>query len=296
MKGKHKSRNLRRMLLALAFTLMLPVSVLAAPQKETAVTKQTRETVIKRKNKITASSTSVYLGKTKILKAKALGGTLKYKSSNTKIVSVTSKGVIKGLKTGSAVITISTKGNAKYQGASKKITVKVVKKKGIPSDKLKYKYEVKFFNQPYDGMEMAYFIKTNNPNPDSFEVFFYNSTGNPTQYFVSTGDTFFDIYNSKKLDRYYKTRGGYIQIASLDTEHRTGIYNIAIRELDSLKQAYMGKIRIKNEEQDRLQWMNEIIAKVTTPSMTKPEKMSRFPIIYIRIPDIWITIWILTGL
>lgn len=33
MKGKHKSRNLRRILLVLAFTLMLPVSVLDTPQK-----------------------------------------------------------------------------------------------------------------------------------------------------------------------------------------------------------------------------------------------------------------------
>jgi len=57
------------------------------------------------------------------LESKASSGKLKYKSSKPKVVKVSKKGIIKGIKPGKAVITI------KGTGASKKIKVTVVKKK-----------------------------------------------------------------------------------------------------------------------------------------------------------------------
>ncbi len=81
---------------------------------------------VRRKNSITASNKTVYLGKTASVGAKAKTG-LTYKSSNTGIVTVDSKGILRGKKAGTATITITAKASTIYGSATKKITVTVKK-------------------------------------------------------------------------------------------------------------------------------------------------------------------------
>lgn len=72
-----------------------------------------------------ASNKKVYVGKTTKISAKATkGARLSYKTSNKKIATVNSKGVIKGKKAGTVKITITAK-KSKYKTVKKTITVKV---------------------------------------------------------------------------------------------------------------------------------------------------------------------------
>ena len=62
------------------------------------------------------------------LKAKANSGlSLTYKSSNSKVASIDSKGEITSKSSGTAVITITQSGNSKYKAVTKKVTVVVPK-------------------------------------------------------------------------------------------------------------------------------------------------------------------------
>lgn len=70
--------------------------------------------------KLTKTSANIKVGKTVTIKAKATpSGTVKYTSSNKKVATVTSKGVVKGKKKGTAVITVTC------NGATAKFKVKV---------------------------------------------------------------------------------------------------------------------------------------------------------------------------
>lgn len=72
-----------------------------------------------------ASNKKVYVGKTTKIAAKATNGAkLSYKTSNKKIATVSSKGVITGKKAGTVKITITAK-KSKYKTVKKTITVKV---------------------------------------------------------------------------------------------------------------------------------------------------------------------------
>lgn len=71
---------------------------------------------------VAKSSVSVKKGKTVTIKATAAPtGKITYKSSNKKVATVTSKGVVKGVKAGKATITVTA------NGVSKKVTVTVKK-------------------------------------------------------------------------------------------------------------------------------------------------------------------------
>lgn len=90
--------------------------------------------VVKRNQKVSARNVTVNVGKSASLGAKAKTG-LRFKSSNTRVATVNSRGVVVGKKTGTAKITIYTKGNGTYNKASRTVTVKVTK----PSHKHSYK-------------------------------------------------------------------------------------------------------------------------------------------------------------
>lgn len=76
-----------------------------------------------------ASNKKVYVGKTTKISAKATkGARLSYKTSNKKIATVNSKGVIKGKKADTVKITITAK-KSKYKTVKKTITVKVYRQK-----------------------------------------------------------------------------------------------------------------------------------------------------------------------
>lgn len=82
--------------------------------------------VVKRNQKVSARNVTVNVGKSASLGAKAKTG-LRFKSSNTRVARVNSRGVVVGKKVGTAKITIYTKGNGTYNKASRTVTVKVTK-------------------------------------------------------------------------------------------------------------------------------------------------------------------------
>ena len=82
--------------------------------------------VVKRNQKVSARNVTVNVGKSASLGAKAKTG-LRFKSSNTRVATVNSRGVVVGKKVGTAKITVYTKGNGTYNKASRTVTVKVTK-------------------------------------------------------------------------------------------------------------------------------------------------------------------------
>lgn len=101
------------------------------------VTKTVTVKVVKRNQKVSARNVTVNVGKSASLGAKAKTG-LRFKSSNTRVATVNSRGVVVGKKTGTAKITVYTKGNGTYNKASRTVTVKVTR----PSHKHSYKKTV----------------------------------------------------------------------------------------------------------------------------------------------------------
>lgn len=93
--------------------------------------------VVKRNQKVSAKNVTVNVGKSASLGAKAKTG-LRFKSSNTRVATVNSRGVVVGKKVGTAKITVYTKGNGTYNKASRTVTVKVTK----PTHKHSYKKTV----------------------------------------------------------------------------------------------------------------------------------------------------------
>ena len=123
-----KNTKLKTLAAALAMTLAIgavpPVSgVSELPVLTTTVEAAARKVSLKVSNK------KAYVGKTTKISAKATkGARLSYKTSNKKIATVNSKGVIKGKKAGTVKITITAK-KSKYKTVKKTITVKVYRQK-----------------------------------------------------------------------------------------------------------------------------------------------------------------------
>lgn len=119
---RKKSKRFLALLLAFGLTvpsstgLVEPVSMVSTVQAAT------------KKLTLKASNKNVYVGSSAKLNIKATkGAKLTYRTSNKRIVTVDSKGNIKGRKAGTAKITITAK-KSKYKTVKKTITVKVVKR------------------------------------------------------------------------------------------------------------------------------------------------------------------------
>lgn len=113
------------------------VKIVAKRKGYKSATKTVTVKVVKRNQKVSARNVTVGVGKSASLGASAKTG-LKFKSSNTRVASVNSRGVVVGKKAGTAKITLYTKGNGTYNKASRTVTVKVTK----PSHKHSYKKTV----------------------------------------------------------------------------------------------------------------------------------------------------------
>lgn len=113
------------------------VRVTVSKKRYKKVTKTVTVKVVKKNQKVNAKNVTVNVGKSASLGASAKTG-LKFKSSNTKVATVNSRGVVVGKKVGTAKITVYTKGNGTYNKASRTVTVKVTK----PSHKHSYKKTV----------------------------------------------------------------------------------------------------------------------------------------------------------
>ena len=111
----------------LALTLMLVVTtVLAVPQTALAAAKPTKITLSAKKK--TMSVGEKYTLKVKSVTPKNASKSVKFKTSNKKVATVSSKGQIVAKKKGTATITVTSKSNSKAK-ATCKITVKDVIKK-----------------------------------------------------------------------------------------------------------------------------------------------------------------------
>lgn len=119
-----KKRRLKALAVAIALTVtlspMAPAKGMSGgPAITTTVEAATKKLSLKVGNK------KIYVGKTTKISAKATkGAKLSYKTSNKKIATVSSKGVITGKKAGTVKITITAK-RSKYKTVKKTITVKV---------------------------------------------------------------------------------------------------------------------------------------------------------------------------
>ena len=107
------------------------ITVTASKAKRKSVKKVITVKVVKQNQKITASNVSVYYKKGRSLGAKAKTG-LTYKSSNSSVVSVNSKGYILGKKVGTAKIYITAKESSVYKKTTKTVVVKVIKQTSTP--------------------------------------------------------------------------------------------------------------------------------------------------------------------
>ena len=107
------------------------ITITAKKSKYKTVKKTITEKVVKQNQKITASNVSLYYKKGRYLGAKARTG-LTYKSSNSSVVSVNSKGYIVGKKVGTAKIYITAKESSVYKKTTKTVVVKVIKQASTP--------------------------------------------------------------------------------------------------------------------------------------------------------------------
>lgn len=107
------------------------ITITAKKSKYKTVKKTITVKVVKQNQKITASNVSVYYKKGRSLRAKAKTG-LTYKSSNSSVVSVNSKGYILGKKVGTAKIYITAKESSVYKKTTKTVVVKVIKQASAP--------------------------------------------------------------------------------------------------------------------------------------------------------------------
>lgn len=113
------------------------VKIVAKRKGYKSATKTVTVKVVKRNQKVSARNVTVNVGKSASIGAKAKTG-LRFKSSNTRVATVSSRGVVVGKKVGTAKITVYTNGNGTYNKASRTVIVKVTK----PSHKHSYKKTV----------------------------------------------------------------------------------------------------------------------------------------------------------
>ena len=121
-----KRNKLKNLAVVLACTMMLGTMPSSIDAGSLPAITQTVEAAAK-KVTLKASNKKVCAGKTVKINAKAMkGAKLSYKTSNKKIATVNSRGVVTGKKAGTVKITITAK-KSKYKTVKKTITVKVVK-------------------------------------------------------------------------------------------------------------------------------------------------------------------------
>ena len=121
-----KRNKLKNLAVVLACTMMLGTMPSSIDAGSLPAITQTVEAAAK-KVSLKAYNKKVYVGRSGKIKVKSTrGAKLSYKTSNKKIATVNSRGVVTGKKSGTVKITITAK-KSKYKTVKKTITVKVVK-------------------------------------------------------------------------------------------------------------------------------------------------------------------------
>ena len=178
--------------------------------------------------------------------------------------------IIDYLKSGKTSVTVKN-----YDGQVKTFNIEVL------DDAPRYSYEVMFVNQPYGGLNGGIYIKTNNPKVD-FSLKFYKN-GKALTEVVSNLSSFADKYIDVSLDNevssgIFKVSGGYFKFGSIsDSGNITAKIHENVYDSKGAYrgtiEAYAGNIYVKNYAEEYDTWLQSIIDKVTTATMTKQQKM-----------------------
>ena len=126
-------RNILVLCLTVALVLVMPQPVYAAGNKPTSM--------ILNISQKTIDLNGTYQIKVKTVKPKKASKAVSYKTSNSKIASVSAKGVVKGKKEGTAKITVQSKANKKLK-KTVKITVKRLRPYSLSLNKQKLNLQV----------------------------------------------------------------------------------------------------------------------------------------------------------
>ena len=136
------------------------------------------------------------------------------------------------------------------------------------NEKVKYSYKLRLMNT-YDELYTdssgpILYIKTNNPNVNTISL-----SSSPKAYgeMVLSSDYFGDVKGTQ-VNNWLKVEGGYLCSPTLN---QAGTYKFSVKENGYSTGASI-TVTIKDYRQARIDWIQSLIAKYTTSSMTPKEK------------------------
>lgn len=160
----------------------------------------------------------------------------------------------------------------KRSGSKKIYSAYTEIKSVIVSLDMQYDYRVRFIGQPYAPSYSVFYVETENPEVLTYEVLFYGEDGEIAQ---STAISIGNYDNTSNADIH-----GHILHCRFT---KPGRYTVKVRErihpfyADSelfTEEITLGTIVTRDLEAEENAWMQGIIDEVTTPDMSKREKMS----------------------
>ena len=110
---------MKKLKLFLALLVVMIAGLALSSNSYAATAKSTQKITVK------ANKKKLKVGKTTTLRVKGAKGKLTFKSSNTKVATVNSKGKITAKKAGTATITVKAAATSKYKATSVKIKITV---------------------------------------------------------------------------------------------------------------------------------------------------------------------------
>lgn len=191
-------RNTVKRLASLFLAMVMLVGAIAVePSTVTAATKSSIKLNQTKKTIYVGEYTTVTVAKVTGLKSKSVT----YKTSNKKIATVTSKGVVKGIKAGKATITVTSKSNSKVK-AKFAVTVKSYPKTGDNARALtKYDFDISGFTGGGITDEATGKLYTN-------YIDYYTATKSKDEYIVFYDDgSNEDCYTDANPKTFTTTRG-----------------------------------------------------------------------------------------
>lgn len=184
-------------------------------------------------------------------------------TSNKNVAKVDKNGMVKAVGNGWAYITATA---ADGTGEADSFYLEV------DNYKTKYKYEVKFFNQPYSVRNNFVYVKTNNPSASDFAIRLYTMDDELERLSWVISDC--DYADLKNIGGVGKVKGGYLWEVGFHNV-TPGKHKVRIEETTANGFGYvnLGYIDVKDFDKELEEWMQSVIDEVTTSSMTKKEKM-----------------------
>ena len=147
--------------------------------------------------------------------------------------------------------------------------VKSVRNTKIQTNKTKYNYSLEVIGAQYSCMRTAFVIKTDNPDPSSIQLVLIDENGHEADIWSESRK-----YNNITIDNgVARLSDSYVFSYTIDEPGSFSVYIVeTLKEYEDVKK-YVGKVTIKDVEKAYMDWVNSIVAKTTTSSMTKDQKM-----------------------